>query len=279
MSGIHAPRALPTPSLLFCPADRPDRYGKALAIADVVVLDLEDAVAAARRPDARAALAESTLDPDRIIVRVNASGTPEHADDLAALSRTPYRKVMLAKTESRKQIEALRSYEVIALCETPTGILESARIASADNVFALMWGSEDLMAALSGRSSRHASNSYRDVALYARSSVLMAAKANGRLAIDSVFVDFSDKQGLAAEALDAAESGFDLKACIHPSQVDVVIEAYRPTAAQLQYAQRVIDAARDGGVASVDGRMVDSPLIMQAQQTLSWLGRPGPPRS
>jgi citrate lyase subunit beta/citryl-CoA lyase len=279
MNALVAPESLPTPSLLFCPADRPDRYAKALAVADVVVLDLEDAVAAPRKSDARTALIQTPLDARRVIVRVNPSGTPDHAHDLEALKRTSYRRVMLAKTESREQVEALRYWQVIALCETPAGVLEAGRIAAADSVIALMWGAEDLVAAMSGRSSRHASGSYRDVALFARSSVLLAAKANGRLAIDGVFVDFGDKQGLAAEARDAAESGFDLKACIHPSQVEVVIEAYRPTAPQLEHARRVVEATRDGGVARVDGQMVDGPLIRQARQTLSWLDRPRRSRS
>ena len=88
MNALVAPGPLPTPSLLFCPADRPDRYAKALAVADVVVLDLEDAVAAPRKSDARTALIQTPLDARRVIVRVNPSGTPDHAHDLEALKRT-----------------------------------------------------------------------------------------------------------------------------------------------------------------------------------------------
>src|SRR5512142_79811 len=95
---------LPGPALLFCPADRPDRYAKALAAADAVILDLEDGVGPDAKEAARAALAATDLDPARVIVRVNAAGTAEHAADIAALRRTGYRTVMLPKAETRAQL-------------------------------------------------------------------------------------------------------------------------------------------------------------------------------
>src|ERR1700685_4620493 len=98
---------LPGPALLFCPADRPDRYAKALAAADVVVLDLEDAVGPAGKPAARAGLIPAQLDPSRVIVRVNATTTAEHAADLEALRATPYHTIMLPKADNRGQLDAL----------------------------------------------------------------------------------------------------------------------------------------------------------------------------
>src|ERR1700761_3992924 len=98
---------LPGPALLFCPADRPDRYAKALAAADAVILDLEDGVGADRKDMARDALVATDLDPARVIVRVNAVGTPEHAADIAALRGTGYRLIMLSKTETRAQLDDL----------------------------------------------------------------------------------------------------------------------------------------------------------------------------
>ncbi len=111
------------PALLFCPADRPDRYAKALERSDAVILDLEDAVDPARRPAAREALAASDLDPSRVIVRVNPAGTDDQAADLAALTLTPYTAVMLPKAERAADLSALAGLHVIALCETAAGVL------------------------------------------------------------------------------------------------------------------------------------------------------------
>src|ERR1700741_1870952 len=102
----HELPSLPGPALLFCPADRPDRYAKALAAADAVILDLEDGVGASGKDAARGAPIATALDPARVIVRVNAVGTPEHPADIAALHGTAYRLVMLPKTETRGQLDA-----------------------------------------------------------------------------------------------------------------------------------------------------------------------------
>ncbi len=266
---------LPGPALLFCPADRPDRYGKALAAADGVILDLEDGVGADAKDAARAALAATSLDPALVIVRVNAVGTPEHAADLAALRGTGYRTIMLPKAETREQLAGLgEGWQVVALCETPLGIINAAEIAAAPNVIAVMWGAEDLLASMGGRGSRHPDGRYRDVARHARSSVLLAAWAQGRAAVDAVYLDIPDLDGLAAEAQDAAASGFAVKACIHPTQVPVVRAAFRADEAQVAWARRVLAAAgavgaRDSGAIKVDGQMIDAPLLRQAEAILA----------
>jgi citrate lyase subunit beta/citryl-CoA lyase len=261
--------ALPGPAWLFCPADRPDRYHKALAVADLVIIDLEDAVGAANKGTARQALIAEPLDPGRVIVRVNAADTEDFPADLAALGQTAYRTVMLAKAEDPAQLEQLSDLEVVALIETPRGVLNATAIAAAGNVVALMWGAEDLIAALGGRSSRHADGRYRDVARHARSTVLLAARAYARNAVDSVYIDIADLDGLAAEAVDAAASGFTYKACIHPSQADVVRTAFQPTEKMLAWAERVIELARAGGVVRIDGQMIDGPLIRQAERIVN----------
>jgi citrate lyase subunit beta/citryl-CoA lyase len=266
---------LPGPAPLFCPADRPDRYAKALAVADGVILDLEDGVGVDAKDAAREALVAADLDPARVIVRVNAAGTPEHAADIAALHGTAYRLIMLAKTESRAQLDELGDeWRVVALCETALGVVNAAEIAAAPNVVAMMWGAEDLIASMRGRSSRFPDGRYRDVALHARSATLLAASAHGRPAIDSVYVDIPDLDGLAAESQDAAASGFALKACIHPSQVAVIRKAFRADEAQVAWARRVLAAARDAsahdkGAIKVDGQMIDAPLIRQAEAVLA----------
>jgi len=268
--------SLPGPALLFCPADRPDRYANARATADTVILDLEDGVGADRKDAARAAILATPLDPARVIVRVNATGIPEHDADLTALRQTEYRTIMLPKAETRAQFDGLGGdWRIVALCETPLGIVNAAEIAAASNVIAMMWGAEDLIAAMGGRTSRFPDGRYRDVARQARSTVLLAASAHGRPAIDSVYLDIPDLDGLAAEAEDAAASGFTLKACIHPSQAAVVRAAFRADEAQVAWARRVLDAVRasaggpDSGAIRVDGQMIDAPLIRQAEATLA----------
>jgi citrate lyase subunit beta/citryl-CoA lyase len=251
---------------LFCPADRPDRFAKAAAAADVVILDLEDGVAPADRPAARRALLEVRLDPDRSVVRVNAHGTADHVADLEALRQAGYFRVMLAKTERPEQAAALPGLEVTALVETPRGVLNALQIADSPAVTGLMWGSEDLLAALGGRSSRFEDGTFRDVARHARSAVLLAAGAAGKLAVDSVYLAINDLDGLAADAADAAGAGFGAKACIHPAQVPVVRAAYRPTEDEVSWADRVLAAAAtQPGVFRFEGRMVDEPVIRQAR--------------
>ena len=274
---MTGPTTLPGPALLFCPADRPDRYAKALAAADGVILDLEDAVSADNKDTARTALVAAVPDPARVIVRVNPAGTPEHAADLAALRPTGYRRIMLAKTETGAQLAELGDdWQVVALCETARGIVNAAEIAAAPNVIALMWGAEDLIASMRGRTSRYPDGRYRDVARHARSTVLLAATAHGKAAIDAVYVDIPDLDGLAAEAEDAAASGFSLKGCIHPTQAAVVRKAFQADEAQVAWARRVLAAVRDAsaqdkGVLKVDGQMIDAPLIRQAEAILASL--------
>lgn len=267
------------PALLFCPADRPERYEKAAARADTVILDLEDAVNPDAKAVARSHLAASSLDPERTIVRVNAVGTPDLDEDLAALRRTPYRTVMLAKTSSAADVRVLARYDVVALVETAAGVVHAAEIAAQPNVVGLMWGAEDLVASLGGTSSRRPDGAYRDVAVHARSVVLVAAGAHGRAAIDAVHLDIGDVDGLAAEATDAAASGFAATACIHPSQVEVIRAAYRPTDAEVAWARGVLAAAEgQHGAFRWDGQLVDGPVLKHAEHVLrraESLPRPG----
>lgn len=262
------------PSILFCPADRSDRYAKAQERADAVVIDLEDAVAADNREAARRMLVEHPVDPARTIVRVNPAGSADFAADLTALRDTDYRTVMLAKTETPGDLAAVADYAVVALCETALGVLNAQQIAAAQNVVALMWGAEDLVASLGGSSSRNGSGGYRDVALHARSQVLLAAGAFGKVAIDSVYLDIADHEGLLAEAIDAQASGFGAKASIHPGQMDVIRQAFTPTPEQVERARQVLAAAETaGGVFTFEGQMVDEPLLRHARATLARAAR------
>jgi citrate lyase subunit beta/citryl-CoA lyase len=271
------------PALLFCPADRPERYQKAAERADAVILDLEDAVAPADKQRARGAILAQLgaagdapeLDPSRTIIRINPAGTDEFEKDLHCLKHTPYRHVMLAKAESAAQLKGLEGYSVIALCETAAGIVNAAAIAAEPNVVALMWGAEDLLASLGGTSSRNDGGGYRAVALHARSTVLLAARALGKEAVDSVYVNIPDLDGLAAEARDAVASGFGAKACIHPNQVAAVREAYAPSESDVAAATELLDAAAAAGtgVFQYQGKMIDGPILKHAESTLRRAGR------
>lgn len=255
------------PALLFCPGDRPERFRKAAERADAVILDLEDAVAPDAKGAARDHIAASDLDPARVVVRVNAPDTAEFEDDLAMLAGSPFRTVMVAKTEDPSALDAFdASFSLIALCETARGVSAAAAIAAHDRVAALMWGAEDLIASLGGTSSRHADGRYRDAARYARSRVLVAAGAHGKSAIDAVHIDIEDVDGLAAEAADAAASGFRATACIHPGQVATIRAAYAPDADALAWAREVLAAAEgERGVFRFRGRMIDEPLLRHAR--------------
>jgi citrate lyase subunit beta/citryl-CoA lyase len=258
------------PAWLFCPADRPERFEKAAAAADVVVLDLEDGVAAKDRDAARTALIETPLDPDRTLVRVNPSATADHQLDLEALSRTSYATVMLAKTEDAQQVRDLAPLDVVVLIETPLGALVVSDLARMENAFALMWGAEDLFAVLGGTANRHADGSYRDVAKHVRSQTLLAAKAYGRMALDSVYLDIKDLDGLGKEVDDAVAVGFDAKVAIHPSQVAVIRAGYAPTADQVEWARHVLAAANsERGVFQHKGLMVDAPVLRRAERIVA----------
>ena len=260
----------PGPGWLFCPSDRPERFEKAAAAADVVILDLEDGCAAKDRPAARQALIDTPLDPTRTVVRLNPTDTADHPLDLEALARTPYTTVMLAKTESAEQVRALAPLDVIVLVETPLGALAVTETARVDNAFAVMWGAEDLFAVLGGTSNRWPDDSYRDVAKHVRSQSLLAAKAYGKLALDSVYLDIKNLDGLRAEVDDAVAVGFDAKVAIHPTQIVVIRDGYTPTDKEVTWARAVLDAAtRERGVFQYDGLMVDMPVLRRAQRIVA----------
>lgn len=281
---------IPGPALLFCPADRPDRFAKAASRADGVILDLEDAVAPGARPAAREALVAAAshggadgevLAPERTIVRVSPPGTPDHDLDLAAVRATPLRTVMVAKADASLPVPA--GLDVVALCETAAGVADAAALARRDDVVALMWGAEDLVASLGGTASRFGPDertpgAYRDVARQARATVLLAAGAAGKAAIDAVHLDIGDLEGLRAEAVDAAASGFAATACIHPRHVAVIRDAYAPSDREVARAEAILAAAADHeagggtGVFTVEGVMVDEPVLRHARAVLARAG-------
>ncbi|MDL9937958.1 CoA ester lyase [Gordonia sp. ABSL1-1] len=265
----------PGPALLFCPADRPERYQKALERSDVVILDLEDAVAPESRAAARESLIANPIDPDRVIVRINPAGTGDYRRDLAAIAETNYRVVMQAKAEDPQSIIDT-ALQTVALIETPLGATRAHEIAAAVNCIGLMWGAEDLVAGLGGKSSRFGPDEdrpgqYRDVARWVRSLTRIAAAAHGKFAVDSVHLDIPDISGLKAEVRDAVALGYTATACIHPSHVEHIRDGYRPSDEEVAWARRLLDAAAQAGtgVFSVDGKMIDGPVLRQAEVVLA----------
>ncbi|OLL76034.1 Hydroxymethylglutaryl-CoA lyase [Pseudonocardia sp. Ae168_Ps1] len=267
------------PALLFCPGDRPERYAKAAAAADTVILDLEDAVGPDGKDAARAGVVAglAELDPAAVVVRVNAPGTAWHDADVAALAGHPDVAVMLPMAARAADVAALAPRPVIALCETAAGVLAAPEIAAAPNCTGLMWGSEDLVADLGGRPGRAPGGGYRPAVEEARIRILYAARAAGVTPVDTVLVAIDDPDTLRTDSESAVGSGYAAKACIHPKQVTVVREAFLPTDDEVAEAREVLDAAREhtgGGVFRLHGRMIDAPVLAHAREVLRQAGAP-----
>ena len=259
---------------LFVPGDRPERFAKALhSGATAVILDLEDAVAPAEKARAREIVAGALADASlraAAIVRVNAVATPYFEDDLAALQRIPPVAIMLPKCESaadvRRVATAFPLAGVIPIIESIGGLDAARAIAAEPATTALAFGAYDLAAQLGNRPTW-------DAMAALRASVLVAARSAQKLLIDAPFVVINDEVGLIEEAQRAVEFGFDGKLAIHPRHVAPLLEAFTPTEAELEHARRVLAAVEGGGVATVDGKMVDPPLVAAARRVL---GRTSP---
>jgi citrate lyase subunit beta/citryl-CoA lyase len=256
-------------SLLFVPATRPERIGKALASgADIAVIDLEDAVAAPDKETARGALAGVA---HRAAVRINACGTPWFEADLAACRAARVAVILLPKTELPSQVQrvrdALGDCAVIAIIETAAGFDAIEAIARARAVTRLAFGSLDLQAELG-------IDDAGEPLHYFRSRMVLASRLGALPApIDGVCTALDDAAALDAELARARRFGFGAKLCIHPRQVAAVNAAFAPTDEQVAWAQRVVDAAGSGGAARVDGRMVDAPVVARARDILRQASR------
>ena len=262
-------------SLLFVPGDRPERFAKAEASgADLVVLDLEDAVA----PDAKGAALDHVvgwLTAGHVaLVRVTSVGTPTHADEVEALAGTGA-VLMLPKAESAEQVADVRARsggaEVVALVETPVGVRDADAIAGA-GVVRLALGTIDLAAELG------VDPDARDAFAYARGRLVMASAAAGLAGpVDGVTVRLDDAEALDSDLAVSRTLGFTGKLCIHPRQVAATNDAFCPSADELAWARRVLDAVAGSGgsVAVVDGTMVDAPVVTRAERLVS-RARPRP---
>lgn len=271
---------------MFTPGDRPEMLRKAPeAGADLIVFDLEDAVAPGRKDEARSAvgdvLSDPAFDPDcEVCVRVNPTGIAA-ADDLEGVfgeTADDHRidSVMLPKAASADDVRSLAGLlrerdvrvPVLALVESARGVLAADEIAAASATDALVFGAEDLSADVGATRTREGTE-----VLYARERVVIAAAANGIDAIDTVFTDFGDDEGLREETAFAVQLGYDGKMAIHPAQVDPINDAFTPAPEEIEWAETVVAGKReadaeDRGVFEVDGQMIDAPLIAQAERIL-----------
>lgn len=265
------------PAWLFCPGDRPERFEKAARAADVVILDLEDSVSPHAKAEARrnVVAALRILDPVRTLVRINGLRTPWGETDLKELSTTTLQTTMLPKSEGPEDLQLLEAFNVVALVETAGGIMAAGDVAGSPNCIALCWGAEDLALDL-GSTPRTSDSRLHPTAAFAQMIVRYEAAANGLPAIDSVWTDLANSEGLQAEAEEAASAGYFAKLAIHPSQVSVIRRAFQPDEAAMERARRLVAAVEnsdeESGAVRIGDEMVDWPVIQRARRAIDRWG-------
>jgi citrate lyase subunit beta/citryl-CoA lyase len=268
-------------TFLFVPADRPERYARALGAGPgVVVIDLEDAVAPDNKVSARNALADgiaalSSEERRRILVRVNAFATPWHQEDRALVAQLASRGlggVVFPKAENPADLVPMdkavgRKGVLVPLIESVKGLDAVDAIAGVPQVLRLAFGHLDFQADL-GLSCDPDELELASVRLML---VMASRRADLALPIDGVTVDWKDVARMEMDARRARRGGFGGKLCIHPLQVPIVQEALGPTPDEVAWARRVVGAAEAaaGGVVNLDGRMVDAPVVLHAQRLLA----------
>jgi len=267
--------------LLFVPGDDARKAAKAAAVgADAVVLDLEDAVASDRKIAAReiaaASLANLDFGASERLVRINAVGSGLDAGDLeATLSARPDGYV-IPKVESQDQIRemvrrtSLGPVPLLALIETARGVVNLKEIAGADpRLQALIFGAEDLAGDMGATRTREGWESF-----WARGAVVTVAAAFSLQAIDTVFIDLDDEEGLRKDSALACRMGYSGKLAIHPKQVPVISEAFTPSDEEIAQARRLMELhaqhqASGTGAFALDGKMVDWPMVRAAERLLA----------
>ena len=271
-------------SLLFVPGDRPDRMEKALGLgADALILDLEDSVAASHKTEAREAVVAFLAREDRplpLLVRINPVDGPYATEDLAALREAHVDGLVLPKAEGAATVHALSSWTGAPILpiatETPAALFELGSYREvADRLLGLTWGAEDLPAAIGATAAREADGRYTAPIETVRSLALFAAHAAKVPAIETVYPDFRDLDGLAAYAVRGARDGFTGMMAIHPDQIAVINRAFTPTGAEIASARAIVAAFAadpDAGVLAIDGKMVDAPHLTQARRVLERAG-------
>lgn len=285
-------------SLLFVPADSDRKMSKAMASgADAVILDLEDSIALDGKARARAVAREflaatmSTWTParPRVYVRINDLATPFWQDDLIMLESVLPHGVLLPKARSGADVHQLSvalghaeekagvqpgATRILALItEVAVSLLQlPSYIGSSSRLVGFTWGAEDLSAEIGASANREPDGSFTSPYRLARDMMLLTATAAEVPAIDTVYIDFRNKAGLALEATIAARDGFVGKMAIHPDQVPIINEAFTPSPAEVERAVAIVaafEAANGAGVVGLQGQMLDRPHLVLARRTLA----------
>lgn len=261
-------------SALFVPGTRPERFSKALASgADTVIIDLEDAVEHALKDQARKHLCDfaAANRQARFWVRTNGATTPWFNADLAACADHPnIQGVLLPKAESALQVRqvAQAAGAVLPIIESARGVLALDELAKEKGVARLSFGSLDLMLELGTAPDTEGAALLLN---HIRCQILLHSAAHGLAApLDGVFPDFSNQDGLFQLAQQVRDMGFGGMLCIHPGQVATIHAAFAPTAADSEWAKRIVEIADSTGSSAfqMDGKMVDAPVIQRARQIL-----------
>lgn len=259
---------------LFVPASRPERYSKAYdAAAGAVIVDLEDAVAPDLKDAARASLQQWLAPLHPVIVRINADGSDWFGQDLQLLHNPGVAAVMLPKAEDCAAVDRVAAIgkPVIALIETASGIARAREIAQRNGVLCLAFGSIDLQLDLGITGDQEELH-------FARSELVLASRlAALRAPIDGVTTAIDDADQLRRDAERARRFGFGAKLCIHPRQLAVVNAAFAPSADDIAWARKVQEAIAGsaGGAVSLDGKMIDRPVVLLANRILERAGAAG----
>jgi citrate lyase subunit beta / citryl-CoA lyase len=272
-------------SLLFVPGDRPDRFAKAAASgADALILDLEDSVAPERKDAARTAAAAFLNDGRNgpaLFVRVNPLGSGLIEQDLAAVLPARPDGLVLPKADGAASVLALAAMapglSILPIAtETPAAMFQLGSYAAvAPHLAGVTWGAEDLPAAIGATAAREADGTYTAPYQLARALTLFGAHAAEVAAIETVYPDFRDPDGLAAYAARGRRDGFTGMMAIHPVQVPVINAAFTPSPEEVAHAHRVVAlfaASPGAGALQLDGRMVDAPHLKAAQRLLASIG-------
>jgi citrate lyase subunit beta/citryl-CoA lyase len=278
-------------SLLFVPADSERKLAKAdSAGADALILDLEDSVAAERKPLARALAAEYLGAGARhaaVWVRINDLASRESAADLETVVAARPAGIVLPKILGAADISAVAARIatletrhglpaggiglLVLVTETPAAVLRMAQLLdlTCERLQAISWGAEDLSAALGAGDPRTSDGRWRPIYEYARTQCLLAAHALSVEAIDSVYVDYRDATGLTTACESSRYDGFGGRLAIHPDQVAIINASYTPSDSERRQAQRIVEAFAAGqGTVSLDGKMYDRPHLKAAQRVL-----------
>lgn len=271
-------RARPYRSVLYVPASNKRAMEKVKSLpVDAIIFDLEDAVTAGEKENARQILAEALsgggFGGSMKIVRINELSTPWGIDDAKAVAQMDCDVVLLPKVESAEHIKALRAYTgdlpIWAMMETPFGMINANEIAAAPSLTGMVMGTNDLAKELQTRF-----RADRLPLITSLGMCLLAAKAKGLVIVDGVYNAFKDTEGLRLECEQGCDMGFDGKTLIHPSQVPVANEIFAPSDQDVDLARRQIaafdEAERDGsGVAVVDGKIVENLHVVTAREIIS----------